>query len=119
MSDIAVSKPQSALRRLASLLAQSFLAQWVLFVVPALYLASNWFLLHGVEGVARAPVSGLLFELMTFGVPLGLVTMLVLRLVQYAVIESRKVRAALCSPTCVSLLAGLRASSSAFLFLRR
>ncbi len=87
MSDIAVSKPQSALRRLASLLAQSFLAQWVLFVVPALYLASNWFLLHGVEGVARAPVSGLLFELMTFGVPLGLVTMLVLRLVQYAVIE--------------------------------
>lgn len=86
MSDVAIARPQAGLRLLPRMLVQSFLAQWVLFVVPALYLASNAALLSGVEGVGRAPVGGLLFEMMTFALPLGLVSMLLLRLVQYAVI---------------------------------
>jgi hypothetical protein len=86
VSDVALVKPQSRAWRFINLLGQSFLAQWVLFAVPALYLASNALLLSGIDGVGRAPVSGLLIEMMTFALPLGLVTMLLLRLVQYAVI---------------------------------
>lgn len=83
MSDVVLSKPRGSLLRL---LGQSFAAQWLLFVVPALYLLTNAVLLRNVSDVARAPVTGLLVEMMTFALPLGLITMLVLRLVQYAVI---------------------------------
>ena len=68
------------------LVAQSFMAQWVLFVVPALYLLINAFLFSFLPHHDVASVFDLLVDLLTFSIPCGLVVGLVVRLVQYAVI---------------------------------
>lgn len=74
------------LRRLALALAASFKAQWLLFVVPLLYLTSNaWFTRHISDGV-KAPVLSLLIDLIVTGVPTAVVSLLLLRFVQYAFI---------------------------------
>jgi PAP2 superfamily len=82
MSDLAlnaVSRP----RRVLSVLLESFRAQWIFFVIPALYLISNWMMLSRLESYQQAPVYGLLVALLSFTVPVGIIVMLLLRLAQY------------------------------------
>jgi hypothetical protein len=76
----------SRIARTLALAALAFRAQWYLFVIPVLYLASNAALLAGVPGWRRAPVGLVLLDLLSFALPIGIVMMLVLRLVQYALI---------------------------------
>lgn len=77
----------SWLRRVVLLTAQSFRVQWILFVVPVLYLFSNWLLLSRLDNHGTASVVVLLVSLLTFSLPVGLIVLLLLRFVQYAVIE--------------------------------
>ena len=78
---------QSGIVRAVHLLALSFRAQWIMFVVPALYLFTNWLLLANVESHRTAPVYGLLMNLLTFALPVGLIVVVLLRMAQYALIE--------------------------------
>lgn len=75
-----------ALRRLAMLCVLSFRAQWIFFAVPAVYLATNYAMLSHLESYGRAPLTAVLYDLVSFSIPAGLVLLLVLRLIQYAVI---------------------------------
>ncbi len=50
------------------------------FVIPALYLFSNWLMLRNVPGAGTAPVHLVLLDLLSFALPVGLIVMLVLRL---------------------------------------
>jgi PAP2 superfamily len=70
-------------QRLVALAARSLAAQWILFVVPVLYLISNWAMFRGVGYVPRASVMALLIDLVTVSVPIGLVTIVLLRILQY------------------------------------
>jgi hypothetical protein len=78
---------QSAFARLAQLVLLSFRAQWIMFVVPALYLGTNAMMLANVDGYKTAPVYGLLLHLLTFALPVGLIVLMLLRLAQYALVE--------------------------------
>jgi hypothetical protein len=84
---IAVARPVGRWRRMLALSAQSFAAQWIFFAVPAIYLATNWTMLSGLDSYRQAPIAALLISLFTLTVPVGLTVMLVLRLVQYGVFE--------------------------------
>ena len=86
MSDVVIVR-ESYWRRVLPVLAQSFRAQWIFYVVPALYLASNWAMLSRLPKHGVAPVMGLLLDLLSFALPVGLIVMLVMRLLQYALIE--------------------------------
>jgi hypothetical protein len=83
----AIAAPARRWRLLPALLAQSFAAQWIFFAVPALYLATNWTMLSGLDNYRQATIIALLMGLFTLTVPVGLAVMLVLRLVQYGVLE--------------------------------
>lgn len=86
MSDatlVLASKP----RRLLNLFGLGFAAQWIFFVLPAVYLFSNWLMLRHLPGYAEAPVLELLEALLTFTVPVGLIVMLLVRMVQFVAIE--------------------------------
>ena len=90
MTDTAMMATATAVprwRRLPALVVQSFAAQWIFFAGPAVYLATNWLMLSGLDGYGRAPLLALLMDLVEFSVPAGLVVILVLRLIQYAAIE--------------------------------
>ncbi|MGQ0483831.1 MAG: phosphatase PAP2 family protein [Hyphomicrobiales bacterium] len=84
---VAVARPLHRWRRMLALLAQSFAAQWIFFVVPAVYLATNWMMLSGLDSYRQATLNALVMGLLTITVPAGLAVMLVLRLVQFALIE--------------------------------
>lgn len=86
MTDTAVIA-QSRLRRALGVLAQSFAAQWIFYVLPAAYLFSNWLLLRQVPNHGTARVYDVLVALLTFTVPVGVIVMLLLRMVQYVAIE--------------------------------
>ena len=77
----------TALWRIVHLVGLSFRAQWIMFVVPAIYLSTNWVMLAGVDSHRSAPVYGLLIDLLTFALPVGLIVLVLLRMVQYALIE--------------------------------
>lgn len=47
---------QSRIFKVPQLVALSFRAQWIMFVIPALYLITNWSLLADVESYRIAPV---------------------------------------------------------------
>jgi hypothetical protein len=86
MSDatvVAVSRSRRAL----GMFAFSFQAQWIFYVVPAIYLFTNWLMLSHLASYSTAPVYGLLEALLTFTLPVGLIVMLVMRLYQYVAIE--------------------------------
>ena len=78
---------QSAFARIATLSLLSFRAQWIMFVVPALYLGTNAMMLANAGGYRTAPVYGLLLHLLTFALPVGLIVLMLLRLAQYALVE--------------------------------
>ncbi len=78
---------QFGILRAVHLVGLSFRAQWIMFVVPALYLFTNWLLLANVESHRIAPVYGLLMSLLTFALPVGLIVIVLLRMAQYALIE--------------------------------
>ncbi len=82
MSDLALTSA-SRPRRALSALAESFRAQWIFFVIPLLYLGSNWIMLLRLDNYQQAPVYGLLVALLSFTVPVGIIVMLLLRLAQY------------------------------------
>jgi hypothetical protein len=86
-ASIAAARPAGRWRRMLALLGQSFAAQWIFFAVPAIYLATNWTMLSGLDSYRQAPIAALLISLFTLTVPVGLTVMLVLRLVQYGVFE--------------------------------
>jgi PAP2 superfamily len=75
--------PLAHARHLCLLLARSFLAQSILFIIPILYLISNQAMFRSVGHVPRASVLALLTELLTFSVPVAFVSILLLRVVQY------------------------------------
>ena len=83
----ALALRQSALGRIAQVILLSFRAQWIMYVVPVLYLGSNAALLATIDSHKTAPVYGLLMHLLTFALPVGLIVLLLLRLAQYALIE--------------------------------
>ena len=88
MSDATVFAPSSPKPlRAALLLCQSFAAQWIFFILPAAYLASNWLMLSRIESYATAPVSGILQSLLTFTLPVGVIVMIFLRLWQLVAVE--------------------------------
>ena len=82
MSDVAFGNRSRPWRSLL-LLVESFRAQWIFFVLPAVYLATNWLMLSRLDGYQQAPVFGLLVALLSFTVPVGIIAMLLLRLGQY------------------------------------
>jgi hypothetical protein len=84
MTDFALNLSRRSFSSL-KLLGQSFVAQWLLFVIPALYLLTNYILFQRLPTHGTAPILGLFTDLLTFSLPAGLVVMLVVRLVQYAV----------------------------------
>ncbi len=82
MSDVAVGHRSRPWRSFL-LLLESFRAQWIFFVLPVVYLFSNWLMLSRLDSYQQAPVYGLLMALLSFTVPVGIIAMLVLRLGQY------------------------------------
>lgn len=78
---------ESWLRRVASATVQSFRAQWIFFVLPVIYLASNAVMLSRLDGHGTASVTALTMALVTFSLPVGLIVLLLLRFLQYALIE--------------------------------
>jgi hypothetical protein len=86
VSDVALDRPGYA-RRVLPTLVLSFGAQWFFWVVPALYLASNWLLMRHLPHHGTAPIYELMMALLTFSLPVGLIVMILLRLFQYVVIE--------------------------------
>ena len=64
----------------------SFYAQWLMFVIPALYLLTNYLLFERLPHRIVAGMFDLFVDLMGFSIPAGIVVMLVVRLVQYATI---------------------------------
>ena len=74
-------------RRVLPLFALSFRAQWILFVLPSVYLFTNWLMLSRLESHGTASVLLLLISLLTFSLPVGIIVLLLLRFFQYAVIE--------------------------------
>jgi hypothetical protein len=86
MTDVVIARP-SYVRRVWPALSLSFRAQWIFWVVPALYLASNWLMLRSLPHHGTAPIYELLMALLTFSLPVGLIVMVLLRLFQYVAIE--------------------------------
>lgn len=74
-------------RRTLSVLVLSFRAQWIFFVIPLLYLTTNWLMLSRLPSHGVAPVYGLLLDLLTFSLPVGFIVAILLRLFQYAMFE--------------------------------
>jgi hypothetical protein len=70
-----------------SLLTLSFRAHSIFFVIPALFWISNAGLFSLLEKHGRAPLQAVLFDLVAFSLPAGLLSIFVLRLVQYALVE--------------------------------
>jgi PAP2 superfamily len=85
MTDMAITIGKGGLLR-AKLFMHSFAAQWLLFVVPALYLATNAILFSRLSHHTVAPVFGVLLDLVTFSIPCGMLVALVVRLLQFALI---------------------------------
>lgn len=86
VSDVVVIR-ESYWRRVLPVLLLSFRAQWFFFVVPVFYLFGNWLMLSRLPKHGVAPVIGLLIDLLSFSLPVGMIVMLVMRLLQYALIE--------------------------------
>ncbi len=76
----------SRLQRALALVAMSFRVQWVFFVIPVLYLFSNYLMLMNVPKAGTAPVLALLIDLLSFTIPCGAVVMLILRLIWFATV---------------------------------
>jgi hypothetical protein len=72
--------------RVGALVVQSFRAQWFFFIIPALYLASNWLLLSRLDSYRPAPVFLVLLDLLSFALPVGLIVMIILRLGYYVLV---------------------------------
>ena len=72
--------------RILWLLVLSFRAQWFFFFIPVLYLFSNWLMLQRLPAHGQAPVLLVLLDLLSFALPVGLIVMVVLRLIQYALV---------------------------------
>jgi hypothetical protein len=82
---IAAAGRQGAL--ILQLIALSFRAQWIFYVVPLVYLGTNWMMLSSLPSYGKAPLIELLLDLVTFSIPVGLTVALIVRLIQYAVFE--------------------------------
>ena len=87
MSSEALIIRQSWARRVLPLLLASFRVQWIFYVVPALYLFSNWLMLSRLAGHGTAEVMALLTEMLSFGLPVGVIVIVLLRFFQYGLIE--------------------------------
>ncbi|MFO1034208.1 MAG: phosphatase PAP2 family protein [Hyphomicrobiales bacterium] len=85
MPPVAASAP-SRLSQLPALLAQSFRAQWIFFVVPVCYAVMTAWLLKDVPGYASASARALVMGIIMFTIPAGLVAVFLFRLVQYATV---------------------------------
>ena len=80
-------RPGAKLLQIGFLVAQSFWAQWIFFVVPALYLATNWLWFLRLETHGIAPITGLLLDLLQLALPVGFIVVVLLRFGQYLLIE--------------------------------
>lgn len=81
------TRQQAGFRHILSLFAQSFGAQWYFFIIPAVYLATNWLMLSRLESYRAAPVMAVLTDLLSFALPVGIIVMVIIRLGQYMLIE--------------------------------
>jgi hypothetical protein len=68
------------------LVLQSFRAQWFFFVVPVLFLLFNEVVLFGIDRPVNASSSALVMSILTITLPAALFTLLIVRLVQFALI---------------------------------
>jgi hypothetical protein len=87
MSSEALVIRESWIRRVAAATVLSFRAQWIFFVIPLVYLASNAIVLSQLDSYGRMPVLKLVISLLTFSLPVGLIVLMLMRLLQYALIE--------------------------------
>ena len=74
-------------RRVVALLALSFRAQWIFFVIPAVYLLGNGMMLSRLDSYDTASVMAVLTALLSFSLPVGVIVLMTLRFFQYAMIE--------------------------------
>jgi hypothetical protein len=81
------SVASSRTSRAAALVLHSFRAQWYFFVIPALYLASNWLMLSRLPHYGKAPVHLVLLDLLGFALPVAVIVMLILRLGHYLLVS--------------------------------
>ena len=73
-------------RRYGSLVAQSFLVQWPFFLVALAYALTTYVLASGLPAYAQAPIQGLAFGIIKLTIPAGLFSVLIFRLLQYALV---------------------------------
>ena len=84
----APAKPSllQAVAGFGGLVLQSFRAQWYFFVVPVLFLIFNEIVLIGINRPVSASSSALVMSIFTITLPAALFTLLIVRLVQFALI---------------------------------
>src|SRR4029078_13173843 len=76
------SKLWARLIGLAEIIGHGFTAQWIFFVVPALFLISNAWLMRHLSNPLRAPAWDVFLAMLTISVPAGLFALFLMRLVQ-------------------------------------
>jgi hypothetical protein len=70
----------------ASDVAKSFAAQWIFFVIPLLFLASNAWFMRDLVNPQQAPFGALIRSMLTLSLPVALFTLFVFQFFRYALI---------------------------------
>jgi hypothetical protein len=83
----AIAAASNRLHNLLQLLVLSIRAQWIYFVVPALFMVTNAALFVTLDKHGVAPIRAIISDLVLFTVPAGLLVLLVVRLIYYAAVE--------------------------------
>jgi len=89
MSDItttARARYSAGLSAFAADLARSFAAQWIFFVIPVAFLASNAWFMRDLVNAQPAPLGALVYSTAVITLPAALFALFVFRLVQFALI---------------------------------
>jgi hypothetical protein len=71
-------------RRYWSLLGQSILVHWPFYLIAVAYAATTYVLLSGLPNYSQAPINRLALSIITLTIPAGLFSVLLFRLLQYA-----------------------------------
>lgn len=76
----------SKLARIPRLLWQSFLVHWPFHLLALAFAFTTWWMSHDVPTYKQAPLNGLAMGIITFTFPIGIVSVFVFRLAQYALV---------------------------------
>src|SRR4029078_9124466 len=75
---------------LAEIVRQGFTAQWIFFVVPALFLISNAWLMRHLTNPRHSPAWVVCVAMLTISVPAGLFALFMMRFLQLLFIVKRE-----------------------------